>query len=123
MRILQLVVVDRMRQRHQHRRPAHHRQLGDSGGAGPADHQVRLCHFLGQVGEERRQVRAHAGRLIGLLDALQVLLAALLHDEQAGADRLRQQRKRRRQCIGEEARALAAAEHQQREGPVRACGG
>ena len=68
-RILQLVVVDGMRQRHQHRRPPHHRKLGHGRGAGAADHQVRLGHLLGQVGEERGKMRAHAGRLIGLLDA------------------------------------------------------
>ena len=42
----------------------------------------------------------------------------MLHDEQAGADRGREQRQGRRQRVGEKAGALAAAEHQQRERPL-----
>ena len=60
--VLQLVVVDRMRQRHQDRRAAHDGQLGHGRGAGAADHEVRLGHLLGQIGEKRGQMRAHAGR-------------------------------------------------------------
>ena len=35
------MVVDRAGQRHQDRRPPHHGQLGDGGGAGARDHQMR----------------------------------------------------------------------------------
>ena len=79
-----------------------------------------LAISSGRLAKNVRQMRAHAGGAIGRFDPRQVLLAALLHDEQAGAHLRRQQRQRRRQRVGEEARALAAAEHQQREGPPRA---
>ena len=60
-RVAQLIVVDGMRQRHEDRRPAHHRQLGDGRSPRAADDEVRLGHLLGKVGEERGQMRAHAG--------------------------------------------------------------
>ncbi len=82
-RILQLIVVDGMRQRDKYGRAAHHGKLRHRGGTGAADDQVRLGHLLGQVGEERGQVGADAGLPIGLLDAREVFLAALLHHEQA----------------------------------------
>ena len=63
----ELVVVERMRQRHQDRGPAHDGQLGHGRGAGAADHEVRLGHPLGQVREERGDLRRDAGRRVGLL--------------------------------------------------------
>ena len=112
--VLQLIVVEGMRQRHQDRGPAHDRKLGHGGGAGAADDQMGLGHVSGRLAKKVARC-ARTPRPDRPLDALQVLLAALLHHEQAGADLLGQQRQRRRHGVGEKARALAAAEHQQRE--------
>ena len=51
-----------------------------------------LAISSGRLAKNVGQMRAHADRLIGRLDPAQVLLAALLHHEQTGAELARQQR-------------------------------
>ena len=71
--------------------------------------------LLRHVGEEWLHLRFDAELGIGRLDPADILGPRLLGDLQPRALRLRQCRKRRRNRIGEELRALAAAEHQQPE--------
>ena len=52
----ELVLVERVRQRHQDRRPADRRELGDRRGAGARDHEMRRRDARRQVGEERRDL-------------------------------------------------------------------
>src|SRR5690606_2306773 len=49
----------------QDRRAADDRDVGDRGGAGAADHQLRLGEAAGDVGEERGDLGADTGGLIG----------------------------------------------------------
>ena len=120
-RVLQLIVVDGMRQRHQDRRPAHHGKLGNRGGSRAADDEVRLGHLLGQVVEKARQVRAHAGwpgrRLRPASDppgrhCCTMKRCSRMPSGSSGECG--------RHHVGKEPRTLAAAEHQQREGADRA---
>jgi hypothetical protein len=52
--VRRLVVVERVRVRHEDRRPADRRDLRDRGGAGAGDHQMRLGHAPRHVVEEGR---------------------------------------------------------------------
>ena len=53
----ELVLVERMRQRHQDRGPADGRKLGHGRGAGARDDQMRRRHPRRQIGKERRAPR------------------------------------------------------------------
>ena len=78
-----------------------------------------LAISSGRLGKKAARCARTPARLIGRLDAGEVLLAALLHHEQASADALRAGvASAGGHGIGKEARALAAAEHQQRERPA-----
>ena len=60
-RVRRLVVVDRVRERHQDARHAAGGELGDGDGAGAADHQVGLGVAARHVVDERDQLALHAG--------------------------------------------------------------
>ena len=70
---------------------------------------------IGHVGEEGQHLRHHAELGIGRLDAADVVGARLLRDEEARALLRRQSGDRGRHRVGEELRALAAAEDEQPE--------
>ena len=80
-----LVVVERMRQRNQDRRPADDRQLGDRRGPGAANHQMRCGHARRQVREERRDSALMPAARRLPRTALDVLCARLLHDREPRA--------------------------------------
>jgi len=94
------------------RRPAHDRDVGDRGGAGTRDHKLRLGQPPRHIGEEGLHLGADAGCGIGGDHALHVLGAGLVGDAEIGAERLRQERERGGHHVGEDARALAAADHE-----------
>ena len=56
----ELVLIERMRQRHQDGRPADGGKLGHRGGAGAGDHQMGGRHARRQVGKERRDLGGDA---------------------------------------------------------------
>ena len=66
-----------------------------------------------QVGEERRDLGGDAQPRVGLAHARQILVARLLGEQQPRAQRRVEPLDRRRHDLGHDARALAAAEHQQ----------
>ena len=69
-------------------------------------------HALGQVVEERRELRLEAEPGVGARHPLQVLGAALLGEREARALRLAQAGDRRRHDFAEQPGTLAAADHQ-----------
>ena len=111
------MVIDRMRQRHQHRRPPRAGEFRDGGGAGPRDDQMRHRQTRRDVAEEGGEVGRHPGFPIRRLDPRQILGPRLLRHHQALAQRFRQQRHRGRHDIGEDARAQAAAQHEEADRP------
>ena len=115
-----LVLIERIRQRHQDRRPPDRGKLGDRRGAGAGDHEMGRRHARRQIGEERRHLggdlqvgigrfhlrpdppRAPAARSAGAtISAGSSCLNRGWHD------------------VGHHARALAAAEDQQAQRPAR----
>ena len=106
-----LVLVERVRQRHQDRGPPDRRQLGHGGGAGARHHEMRGGDARRQVGEERRHLGGDPGPRVDLLDPRDVLLARLLHDRQAHLQMRLEPLDRGRHDVGHDAGALAAAEH------------
>ena len=83
------LVVRGRRHRGSRCRPTDHRQIGDRGGAGAADHQLRLRHAGGQVGKEGLHLGGQARRGIDCGDARGILGAGLVADAQVGAQRVR----------------------------------
>ena len=78
-----------------------------------------LAMRSGKIGEEVRHLGRDAVGAVGCRNRLGVLGARLLHHVEAMANIHRQERERRRHRLGKEARALAAAEDQQRQPSVR----
>ena len=78
----ELVLVERMRQRHQDRGPADRGELGDRRGAGARDHQMAAAMRAGRSGKNGATSASTLKPGIGLADARHVLLARLLHDLQ-----------------------------------------
>ena len=81
----ELVLIERVRQRHQNRGPADHRQFRDGRGARARHDQMRRRDARRQIGEERRDLGFDAEPRIGSRDARLVLVARLLHDAQPRA--------------------------------------
>ena len=77
-------------------------------------------HALGQIVKKRRQLRFEADAGIGARDSLEILRAALLGEREARPFRPGQARDRRRHDLAEYPRALAAADHQHAQRPLRA---
>ena len=78
--IFKLIVVKGVGQRHQQAGPADRGQLGHGRGAGTGDDELRGGDPLGQIAEERCEMRGDLGVGVSLAQAGQVLLAGLLHD-------------------------------------------
>ncbi len=112
-RIGELVLIERVRQRHQDRRPADRGKFGDGRGAGARHDKVACRHARRQIGEKRRDLGRDGDLGIGLADTRQILLARLLHDREARAQARIEAADRGRHDIGHDAGALAAAENQQ----------
>ena len=113
--IVQLVALQRVRQRHQHRRPADRRELGDCRCPRAGHHQMGGGDAFRQIGEERGELHLDIEPLIVGADGLHVLFPALLDDRQGAAHGMRQVTDHLRHQLGEVPRSLAAAEHQQIE--------
>ena len=88
-RVFALILIKRMRQRHQNGRPADDGKLADSGRAGAAHHKMGGSNLFRQIGEERRNLGTYRELLIDRANAVQILFAALLHDLDTGARRHR----------------------------------
>ena len=114
-----LIVVERMRQRHEDCGSADHHQLRNRARARTADDEMRFRHASREIVEERRKFRHHAARLIRGAHAFQVFRTALLHDVEPRARIGGQYRNRRRHDLAERPRALAAAEHEQTQRTAR----
>ena len=84
-RIGGLVLVERMRQRHQDRGPPDDRELGDRRGAGARDHELGRRHAGRQVARRRARSRPRRRRRDRPPTPFDVLGARLLHDRQARA--------------------------------------
>jgi hypothetical protein len=111
-RVRALVVVGRLREGHEHGGLAGHGQLRAGGGAAARDHEVRLREACLHVVEERQHLGLAPGGRVGGSHLLAHGLAGLMDDAQAG---LRgQARQRGHHGAVEDARALAASEHEQR---------
>ena len=107
-----LILIERVRQRHQDAGPADGAKLRHGRRAGSRDHQMARRHARRQVREERLDLRGHLQLGVGFAHARQILIARLLHDMQPLAQRLVEPLDRGRHDVGHDARALAAAEHQ-----------
>ena len=81
----ELVLIERMRQRHQDRGPADGREFGNRRGAGARNHQMARRHARRQIGKERRDLGGDRGAGVGFAHALEILLARLLDDSEARA--------------------------------------
>ena len=114
----ELVLVERMRQRHQDGGPADRRKLGHGRGARARDHEMARRHPRRQIGEERRHLGGDLEPVIDLAHARQVLLARLLHDREPRVQMRLEPFDRGRHDVGHDARALAAAEHQKLQRPA-----
>ena len=121
--IAQLVVVQRMRQRHHDGRPADDAQFGDGGCAGAADHQMRRRDPGGHVHEEGLQLAVEVQLPIGRPHGLHVLGANLLRHLKAGPLIGSHGGEDPGHEVAEELCALAAAEDQQPEAPRCRIGG
>lgn len=108
-----LIVVKGVRIGHQQRRPSNNGDLGNRRGAGTGNHLMGRGHALRHIGEERRNLRVDAQLGIGILDPADIVSACLLGNDEPGALGIGQQGDRRRNSVGKELRALAAAEYQQ----------
>ena len=97
----------------QDRRAADHRDVGDRGGAGAGDDQLRLTQEAGDVGEERLHIGVQSACSIGGHHAGVILGAGLMGDAQEGFERIRQGRKCCGNHIGQDARPLGAADDDQ----------
>ena len=113
--IFKLIVVKGVRQRNEEAGRPIVGQLRHGRGARAGDDELRRGDALRQVAEEGRDMRGDPGVGIGLANPREILLAGLLHHREPPAHVLRQALKRRRQRLGKEARALAAAEHEQQQ--------
>ena len=113
-----LVVVDRLRERHQHAADARGAQFGERQRAGAADHEVGPGVGGGHVGDEGLDARGDAGLAYARVGVGAQLLAALVAHFDASTSVQRRQRLRHRRV--QRARALAAAEHQQAQRRRRA---
>ncbi|MNO72451.1 hypothetical protein D3C76_634010 [compost metagenome] len=109
--VVGLVVVDRVGQRHQHRRQACCRQFADSQGTGPAHHQVGPAISLGHVFDERLYLSLDAHLVITLGGDRCVLLAGLV--EHLWPQRRGHFRQGLRQQFVQWFRTQAATQHQQ----------
>ena len=105
-----LVLIDGVGKRDHDRRPADHGELGNRRGAGTRDDEVARRHAGRQIAEKRLQVGSDAELAIGRRDPVDVLGPALLDDAQPAPQHRRQARNRGRDELGQEARALAAAD-------------
>jgi hypothetical protein len=94
----------------QDRRAADHGQVGDRGGAGARDDQLRLGHAGGKVGEEGLHVGGDAGPGIELGDPGAVLVPGLVRDRDPVEERAGKRRDRLGHHVGEDARALRSAD-------------
>jgi hypothetical protein len=116
--IRSLVVVQRVRQRHEDRRPADHHQFGDGAGAGATDHEMRVRHARGRSlknGASSALSRRRPHRLCARLRYLRDGIAARC---QTGLKCVRQRANCGRHDFAQRARALAAAEHEQTQRPA-----
>ena len=112
-RVGRLVVVDGTRKRHEDGRSSGGREFGDRGSPSARDDEVRRRDARRDVGEERRQVRVDAGRVVARANTVEILGAALLSDPQPAAQTVRQSRYRWWNEVAEGAGAERAAEDQQ----------
>jgi hypothetical protein len=104
-----LVVVDRLRERHQHAAHADRAQFGERQCTGTADHQVGVRIGRGHVGDEGFDGGDDARIGIRLARIVQHLFAGLVEDLHRQAEC----RDRLRHRVVQGTRALAATQHQQ----------
>ena len=112
-----LVLVERVRERHEDRSAADDRKLGDGRGAGPADDEMGGCDPRRQIGEEFGDLDRKAHPRAGRCDPRRVLAPRLLGE----ADPLplvgAHERNRRRNHVGHHPRALRTAGHENVQPP------
>jgi hypothetical protein len=108
----ELVLIDRMRQRHKDGRPADRGQFGNRRSAGSGHDEMARRDARRQIGKERRNLRSNRKACISLTDAPKILLACLLNNAQARPQSGFEPRDCRGHDVGHDARALAAAEYQ-----------
>ena len=118
-----LVLVERVRQRHQDGGPPDRRELRHGRGAGARDDEMGGRDPRRQIGEERRNLGRDLRPRINVLDAREVLLPRLLHDDKPHLQMRLESFDRRRHDVRHDARALAAAERQQAQLTRRIRGG
>ena len=109
----ELVLVERMRQRHQDRRPADRGEFGDRRRPGARHDQVARRHARRQIGEKRRDLGGNGELGIGAAHPGQILVAGLLHDRKPRPQGRFEEPDRGGHDIGHDAGALAAAENQE----------
>ena len=114
-----LIVIERVRIGNEDGRPADHGDLGHRRGARPADDEMRLADPVRHIGEERRDGRGNGARFIEGSDRSLVLGARLMRHDKPLAQVFGQFVDGQRNGMGEELRALAAAEDDQIERFVR----
>ena len=110
-RVAGLVVVDRVRERHQHAGHADGRDFGHRHRARAADQQVGLRVGTGHVVDELEHRRADAQLAVARRERVAPTAPALVHHH--GTLLRRQQRQRRRHHVVERLRSQAAADYQQ----------
>ena len=103
------MIVDRLRERHQHAADADRTQFRKRQCAGATDHEIRPGIGRGHVGDERLDACFDTGSGIRTARFIEHLLAGLVQHVHRQAER----RDRLRHCIVQCACALAAAQHQQ----------
>ncbi len=118
-RVVELMVVDRVRERHQQRRPPGDGELRAGAGARPSNDEVRRLEPVGDIREERRQLRLDAKSPIRRTDPLEVLRPALLDQADPAPQRSGQKRERLRQRVRKRPGPLAAACDKQADRRVR----
>ena len=120
--IFELIVVKGVRQRHEQAGAADGHQLGDGRSPGAGDDEMGGGDAFRQVAEEGCQMRGDARLLVGLAQFGEILIADLLDNGETPAERRGHEEQRLRHYLGEEVRALTAAEHEEKE-PTRRLGG
>ncbi len=106
-RVVDLVVVRRVRERDEQARDTHGRELRDRGRAAAADDDVRFGIAARDVVDEWQAFGDDAGARVGIAQGVDVALAGLVRDERTGLARHERQRLRHR--LVQRERALAAA--------------
>jgi hypothetical protein len=108
----ELVLIERVRQRHQYGWPPDRREFRHGRGAGARDDDMARGDPRRQIGEERRDLGRNVCPCIDLRHACEILLARLLHQCEARLHIMGKPFDRGRDDIGHDARTLAAAEYQ-----------